>query len=191
MIKEIIVVEGKQDINAIKRAVDAECIETGGFGLSPRILEKIEHAYNKRGIIILTDPDSAGERIRKFLSERFPEAKHAFVPRQDATANNDIGIEQASPDAIRMALAKVRYLEWKPSQEFVWADIIHASLTGMPDAVRRRAFLGAELGIGYANAKGFLHRLNNYGVTRDEFRQALGRLKNSLEENNDTAENCQ
>jgi len=191
MIKEILVVEGKQDINAVKRAVDAECIETGGFGLSPRILEKIEHAYKKRGIIILTDPDSAGERIRKFLSERFPEAKHAFVPREDATANDDIGIEQASPEAIRLALAKVRYLEWKTSQEFIWADITRAALTGTPDAVRRRSKLGAELGIGYANAKGFLQRLNNYGVTRDEFKQAIERLNNSMEENNDTAENCQ
>lgn len=177
MIKEIIVVEGKHDVHAVRRAVDAECIITGGFTLSAHTIEQIQNAYNKRGIIILTDPDSAGERIRKFLTEKFPEAKHAFVPREAASANNDIGIEQASPEAIRMALSKVRYLEWKSTQEFSWSDIIDAGLTGTPDAAKLRAVLGAELGIGYANAKGLLHRLNNYGVTREEFEKALIKLK--------------
>ncbi|AIF53860.1 ribonuclease M5 [Pelosinus sp. UFO1] len=173
MIKEVIVVEGKNDIHAVKRAVDADCISTGGFGLSAHSLEKIEHAYKKRGIIILTDPDSAGERIRKFLSQRFPEAKHAFVPKEDAMAKNDIGIEQASGEAIRAALSKVRYLEWQPSEEFVWADIMNWGLSGAKDASARRAILGAKLGIGYANAKTFLQRLNHYGVTRNEFEQAV------------------
>ncbi len=176
MIKEVIVVEGKNDVHAVKRAVDADCLTTGGFGLSPYSLGKIEQAYAKRGIIVLTDPDSAGERIRTFLSKRFPEAKHAFVPKEDATAKNDIGIEQASPEAIRASLSKVRYLDFEPSREFSLFDIVHSGLNGSEDASRRRALVGATLGIGYANAKTFLQRLNNYGVTRAEFTQALQEL---------------
>ena len=80
MIKEVLVVEGKMDVVAINKAVEADCIITEGFNLKPAALKNIEQAYKKRGIIILTDPDSAGERIRKFLTKRFPEAKHAFVP---------------------------------------------------------------------------------------------------------------
>lgn len=173
MIKEVIVVEGKNDIHAVKRAVDADCITTGGFGLSPYSLEKIKQAYTKRGIIILTDPDCAGERIRKFLSERFPEAKHAFVPKEDATAKDDVGIEQASAEAIRKALSKVRCLDWQPSGEFNLSDIMNSGLNGSHDASVKRALVGAKLGIGYANAKTFLQRLNHYGVTRTEFEQAL------------------
>ncbi len=173
MIKEVIIVEGKQDIQAVRRAVEAECIATGGFGLSPYTLQKIEQAYKKRGLIILTDPDSAGERIRKYLSERFPEAKHAFVPRTAAMANNDIGIEQASGEAIRAALAKVRSMEWQPGKEFSWADIMAAGLSGSANAAARRALVGEKIGIGYANAKQFLYRLNNYGVTREEFSRAV------------------
>lgn len=173
MIKEVIVVEGKNDIHAVKRAVDADCLTTGGFGLSPYSLAKIQQAYVKRGIIILTDPDSAGERIRSFLSQRFPEAKHAFVPKEDATAKNDVGIEQASAEAIRAALSKVRYLDFQPGQEFGLVDIVHSGLNGSQDASTRRALVGAKLGIGYANAKTFLQRLNNYGVTRAEFEQAV------------------
>lgn len=176
MIKEVIVVEGKQDIAAVRRAVDAECIATEGFNLLPRTISRIDDAYKKRGIIILTDPDSAGERIRKYLTQRFPEAKHAFVPREQANANNDIGIEQASPAAIRDALSKVRLQDWQPSNEFSWQDVIVSRLTGVPDATIRRAVVGEKLGIGYSNAKGFLYRLNNYGVTREEFEEALKSL---------------
>lgn len=173
MIKEVIVVEGKNDVQAVRRAVEAECIITGGFNLAPHTMERIEQAYQKRGIIILTDPDSAGERIRKFLSKRFPEAKHAFIPKEEATANDDIGVEQASGNSICMALAKVRYLEWQPGEEFKLSDMLTYGLSGAPDAVERRARLGAKLGIGYANAKTFLYRLNHYGVTRVEFDEAI------------------
>lgn len=108
MIKEVLVVEGKMDVVAINKAVEADCIITEGFNLLPKTIKNIRAAYEKRGIIILTDPDSAGERIRTYLTRRFPNAKHAFVPCEEATANDDIGIEQASPEAIRKALAKVR-----------------------------------------------------------------------------------
>ena len=164
MIKEVLVVEGKMDVVAIGKAVEADCIITEGFNLKAKALDAIKQAYKKRGIIILTDPDSAGERIRQFLSKRFPDAKHAFVPRDEATANDDIGIEQASPESIRKALEKVRTLDWNPSEIFSGADLIRAGLSGAADASERRARLGARLGIGYANAKTFLLRLNHYGV---------------------------
>ena len=176
MIREVLVVEGKMDVVAINRAVDADCIITGGFTLNRRTLDDIQHAYNRRGIIILTDPDSAGERIRKFLSDRFPNAKHAFVPKLDATANNDIGIEQASPEAIRAALARVRTLTFEPTNEFSMSDLIVNRLNGAADASERRAKLGEILGLGFANAKNFLRRLNHYGVTRAEFDAAIKQI---------------
>ncbi len=177
MIKEVLVVEGKMDVVAIDKAVEADCIITGGFSLKPSTLENIRHAYEKRGIIILTDPDSAGERIRAFLSKRFPNAKHAFVPKEDATANDDIGIEQAKPEAIRKALETVRTLNWEPKETFSSTDLIVCRLSGSSDSSERRAKAGAALGIGYANAKTFLKRLNHYGVTREEFDRAVSELE--------------
>ena len=173
MIKEVLVVEGKMDVVAIDKAVEADCIITEGFNLKPQALDSIAKAYQKRGIIIMTDPDSAGERIRRFLTKRFPEAKHAFIPKEDATANNDIGIEQASPEAIRTALAKVRTMDWEPTNNFTGADLLRAGISGSPAASEKRAKLGAVLGIGYANAKTFWQRLNHYGITRQEFQQAV------------------
>lgn len=177
MIKEVLVVEGKMDVVAIDKAVEADCIITEGFNLKPQALDSIAKAYQKRGIVIMTDPDSAGERIRRFLTKRFPEAKHAFIPKEDATANNDIGIEQASPEAIRTALAKVRTMDWEPTNNFTGADLLRAGISGSPAASEKRAKLGAVLGIGYANAKTFLQRLNHYGITRQEFQQAVAELE--------------
>ncbi|MCQ2373012.1 MAG: ribonuclease M5 [Phascolarctobacterium sp.] len=176
MLKEVLVVEGKMDTVAIRKAIEADTIETGGFTLAPYTLRQIEAAYKKRGIIILTDPDGAGERIRKFLTARFPDAGQAFVPKQQATAHNDVGIEQAQPEAILAALAKVRHHECSIQDEFTVMDLYRNRLSGCAEASARRDALGATLGIGYGNVKRFLERLNHYGVTRDEFEQALVNL---------------
>ena len=184
MLKEVIVVEGKSDTAAIRRALEADTIETGGFTLAASTLRKIEAAYKKRGIIILTDPDiiiltdpdGAGNRIRRFLTERFPEAGQAFIPRIDATANGDVGVEQASPKAILAALGKVRHHEFTPQKEFTERDLMINGLSGGSMASARRDKLAALLGVGYGNAKCFLQRLNTYGVTREEFNSALAEI---------------
>ncbi|HAE92190.1 MAG TPA: ribonuclease M5, partial [Tissierella sp.] len=41
----------------------------------------------------------------------------------------------------------------------------------------KRERLGEILGIGYANSKQFLNRLNNFGITRKEFEEALERIE--------------
>lgn len=176
MLKEVLVVEGKCDTVAIRRAVEADTIETSGYALASSTIEKIRNAYEKRGIIIFTDPDGAGERIRKYLTNMFPKAGQAFVPKIDATAHNDVGIEQASPEAIKLALSKVRFHEFEPKIEFIVSDLVDTGLSGSSEASVRREKLGAILGIGYANAKQLLKRLNTYGVTRAEFEAALAEI---------------
>ncbi|NMA86047.1 MAG: toprim domain-containing protein, partial [Tissierellia bacterium] len=72
MIKEIIVVEGKDDIAKIKSSLDAEVVATGGFGYDGEFIQNLKTISEKKGIIILTDPDFAGEKIRKDISRRVP-----------------------------------------------------------------------------------------------------------------------
>ena len=180
VLKEVLVVEGKMDTVAVKKAVDADTIETGGFTLAPYTLARIEAAYRKRGIILLTDPDGAGERIRRFLTERFPNAGQAFVPREEAFAHHDVGIEQAKPEAIRKALSKVRFQEMEPRKEFSSRDLFLSGCSGSPEASRKRDRLGAILGIGYGNVKKMVERLNHYGVTREEFAAALRQIEQEM-----------
>ena len=104
-IEEIIVVEGRDDTAAIRCAVDAVTIETHGFGIREETWDLIDKAYQTKGIIVFTDPDTAGEQIRRRILERFPEAKEAFLDQALAAKAGDIGIENASPEAIQEALA--------------------------------------------------------------------------------------
>ena|SRR3712207_1981236 len=173
MIKEVIVVEGRDDIRAVKRALDCELIATGGFGFPKGVMERIKTASEKRGVIIFTDPDFAGEKIRKKISNEVPGCKHAFLPREQATKDGDIGIENASPQDIRAALENVRTENILGEKVFDRADMMRYGLLAGDNSSQKRDALGRILGIGYGNSKQFLNRLNNYGVTRQEFEQAL------------------
>lgn len=101
-------VEGKEDTVAVRRAVDADTIETGGSAIDEAVLRRIELARERRGVIVFTDPDVPGEKIRKIIEARVPGCKHAFLAKADARGKDGIGVEHASPDAIRGALARVR-----------------------------------------------------------------------------------
>ena len=63
-----------------------------------------------------------------------------------------------------------------PVQTFTNSDMMKNQLNGSENSADRRMKLGAILGIGFANAKNFLKRLNNYGVTREEFNAAINEL---------------
>lgn len=177
-IKEVIIVEGRDDISAVKAAVDAEVIEVNGFAVKkPKTLEKIKTAYEKNGIIILTDPDFAGEQIRKTLNTCFPNAKNAFISRMEGTKADDIGVENATPDAIRNALQKSKYVVAVNIQPiFTIIDMIDNGLIGSVNSTERRDIVGNRLGIGYSNGKQFLSRLNRYGITYNEFMNALTKI---------------
>lgn len=51
MIREVIVVEGRDDTVAIKRAVDADTIETGGSAINKHTLRRIALAKERRGLL--------------------------------------------------------------------------------------------------------------------------------------------
>lgn len=173
LIKEVIVVEGKDDISAVKKAVDAEMIATNGFGFPRHVKERIIKVSKTRGIIILTDPDYAGEKIRKEIAGLVGDCKHAYIPRDLATKGDDIGVENAKPEAIIEALKKARCQTTTKREEFTNRDLISNDLLMGENSSYRRDLIGQELGIGYANGKQFLSRLNNYGITREEFINAL------------------
>lgn len=176
MIKEVIVVEGRDDYIAVKRAVDAEIIVTGGYALPKSAIERIKTASQRKGIIIFTDPDYAGERIRKRISNMVSGCKHAFLSVEAASKDGDIGIENASPQDIIDALSKARAQKTEKREEFTMKDMIENGLLGLPDSGIRRDKLGRMLGIGHANGKQFLSRLNNYGITREEFNSVAKKI---------------
>ena len=172
-IKEVIVVEGRDDIDAVQKAVNADVIATHGYGISGETIDRIRNAYRTRGIIILTDPDYAGSQIRRRLTQMFPDAGQAYVSQNEALRGEDIGIENARPEVIRRAIEQAGRTLTEQRAEFDEGDMLYYGLMGDPKAKARRDFIGKKLGIGYGNAKAFLKRLNHYGITRDELESCL------------------
>jgi len=180
MIKEVIVVEGRDDITAVKRAVDAELISVGGFGINEKIINKIREAQKRKGVIIFTDPDFAGEKIRRIISKRVPNVKHAYISKNEGTKDGDIGVENASPETILRALETAKFEVQEKRKEFNVQDMIFFKLTADSRAKERRDALGKELGIGYGNASQFITRLNNYGIIKEEFIEALKKIDKEM-----------
>lgn len=176
MIKEIIVVEGKDDIRAVKKAVDAEIIAVHGFGLNEYSINLIKKACQDRGVIILTNPDYAGEQIRKRITKIAKNAKQAYIMREEGEKNGDIGVENASEEAIRNALKNAHASISEKREEFTTRDLLDNKLMGHNESKDRRTIVCKELGIGYCSARNLLNRLNNYNITREAFDEAILKL---------------
>lgn len=184
MIKEVIVVEGRDDITAVKRAVDAEMIAVGGFGINAKVIERIKEAQKRQGVIVFTDPDFAGEKIRRIISKRVSGIKHAYITKQEGLKDDDIGVENASPETIIRALNNAK-CEVKEKRDFFnTQDLYFFKIMGDKDSKNRREMIGKELGIGYCNSAQFITRLNNYGITREEFIVALNKVNKEIENGN-------
>ncbi|MFA1822362.1 ribonuclease M5 [Virgibacillus oceani] len=187
-IKEIIVVEGKDDTAKINQALDADTIETNGSAVNKEILKRIKHAKDKRGVIIFTDPDYPGERIRHIVDEAVPGCKHAFLPREKAmdkhSAVKNLGIEHASSEDIKDALSAVHELMAKKDSDIQKEDLISYGLIGGTGAGKRREKLGERLQIGHTNGKQLLKRLTMFQITKDQFEKTMKQVLQ--EENNDS-----
>lgn len=176
-IREIIVVEGRDDTTKICQAVDADTIETNGSAINKQTLEQIKHAKEKRGIIIFTDPDYPGERIRHIIDQAIPGCKHAFLTKEKARSkhsrNKSLGIEHASISDIQEALTGVYELMPYSESAISRQDLLDYGLIGGARAKSRRTKLGELLQIGHTNGKQLLKRLTMFQITKSQFESAV------------------
>ncbi len=186
-VKEIIVVEGRDDSAKINQAVIADTIETNGSAINKNTLKQIKHAQEKRGVIIFTDPDYPGERIRHIIDQAVPGCKHAFLTQDKARAkhpkNKSLGIEHASIIDIKQALAEVYELAKQEKSEITKSDLLTYGLIGGAGSRIRREKLGELLQIGHTNGKQLLKRLTMFKITKAQFEQAMTQVLEG--ENND------
>lgn len=107
-IKQIIIVEGKSDTDKLKKIYgnDLKTIQTKGLSLNKKTLEMIKELNNKTGVIIFTDPDGAGKKIRQTIIDYLDnKVLNAFISKDDINKNSKkIGIAEASDQAIKKAL---------------------------------------------------------------------------------------
>lgn len=172
MIKEIIVVEGRDDEQRVKRALDCEVICTGGIYFSDKLLKRLKKIDQDRGIIILTDPDYAGNKIRKRINDFIPNAKNAFIAQDLCIKDEDIGIENAKEEDIKIAIENAHPSMIDSKNEYTMDDMIYYGLVG-EGSKSLRIKVGKILNIGYGNAKSFLRMLNNYNISREKLEEAI------------------
>jgi len=185
-INRAIVVEGRDDVAAVTEACDALIIPTHGFGITKETWSLIDKAHTEKGIIILTAPDFSGEEIRRKLSERFPDAIHAYIAKSDALAGDDIGVENARPEVIVEAISKALKLDAgakkagsNAEQRVKWqtSDLAEFGLSGQPGSAELRDRLCAKLGIGHGNSKALIKKLEHWNIGREELEQAIKEIQ--------------
>lgn len=184
-IKEAIIVEGRDDEARVKQSIDAMIIVTHGFGIKEETWKLIDKAYREKGVIIFTDPDHAGEMIRRKIEKRCPKALHANLSREKARKNKDIGVENASSEDILTAILSTKSKKSETQGKSLLSnnlqsesplspeDIYALGICGGEGAKIRRERLCDKLGIGYTNAKGFIKRANDFGISKKDIMEAL------------------
>lgn len=179
-IKEVIVVEGKDDTKQIAKAVNADTYETNGSALSENDIDRLKKLQKSRGLIVFTDPDFNGERVRKMISQQIPGVKHAFIRRDQGVpeeAHGSLGVEHADPAVIKAALSHVYTEEETVVDQYSRHDLAQAGLLSGQGARARRERLGQLLGIGYGNGKQLLRRLNLFRIDPVQFTAAIKQIK--------------
>lgn len=160
-IKELIVVEGKYDKEHLKKITDAPIICTHGFELykSKNVIKSIKELSKDRGVIILTDSDRAGFRIRNYLKNCLGgscDIKNAYIPeiegkekRKDKPAKDGIlGVEGIEEKILEEILRKAA-TEIVPHEieKVTKADFFTDGFSGRDDSGEMRKKLAKELSL--------------------------------------------
>lgn len=185
-VREVIVVEGRYDKNALSQVVDAVIIETSGFGIfndaeKRKLLQTMAEA---RGLIVLTDSDGAGFVIRNYIKGCVDPklVKHAYIPdiygkerRKSAPSREGkLGVEGMKPQVLLDALIRAGATfddeeNKKTAPRINKADMYARGLSGREGSAEKRAQLIKQLGLPERlTADGLLDVLNAT-MSREEF----------------------
>ena len=185
-VKEVIVVEGRYDKNTLLQVVDAVVIETSGFGIfnDSQKQKLLRTVAEKRGLIILTDPDGAGFVIRNFIKSCIPaeQLKQAYVPdipgkekrKARPSREGKLGVEGMRAEillnALKRAGATFEGEEADPNIEKVTkADLYRIGLAGREESAKKRAELIRSLDLPEHLSADALLDVVNAIMSREEF----------------------
>lgn len=187
-VKEAVIVEGKYDKIRLSSLIDALIIETDGFAVfsDKQRLMLIRRLAEKRGIIILTDSDAAGFRIRDFLSGALNPAdvRHVYIPdisgkeRRKSVAGKEgkLGVEGMTNEALIKAFQKAgiivnrREVSSPEIQPITNADLYDDGLSGRPQSFYLRQRLLQKLDLPSRLSTSRLLQVLNVIITRSEYK---------------------
>lgn len=195
-IKEAVIVEGKYDKIKLSAIIDTIIIETDGFAIfkDKEKQKLIRFLAEKRGIIIMTDSDSAGFKIRNFINgiTKSENIKNVYIPdiygkekrKTEASKEGKLGVEGMKTDVIMSALQKAGVLcvenEKSQSREITHTDFFEDGISGGENSSEIRKALAKELELPERISSSALLRIINVYMTYDEYKVAVTKVKNNL-----------
>lgn len=195
-VEQAIVVEGKYDKIKLESIIDATIVVTNGYGIfkDREKLELIRFYARKKGIIILTDSDGAGFKIRGFLKGSVPEGniKNVYIPdifgkekrKVKPSAEGKLGVEGIKKELIVEAFRKagINFVSEEGAEKternpVTRTDIYEAGLTGTPESSEKRKKLLKKLGLPERlSTSGMLEALNTM-MSAEEFYEMMNKEK--------------
>lgn len=193
-IQQAVIVEGKYDKIKISNILDTIIIETEGFGVfKDKTKQKlIRRLACERGILILTDSDSAGFTIRSFLNGIVPPETvvNAYIPdifgkekRKTAPSKEGkLGVEGVQATVILEALQKAGVSctagEQKAERRLVTkTDLFEDGLNGTEDSAHKRKALLKLLDLPERMSANAMLRLINSFMTFEDYKAAVQKLQ--------------
>ena len=188
-IREAIVVEGRYDKIALEAVVDTAIFTTEGFGIfrDTGKMALLRSVAEKRGLIVLTDPDGAGlvirNRLRACIDAKY--LRHAYIPdipgrerRKSAPSREGtLGVEGMSPEMLLAALERCGATpDERPSDPVLKADLYALGLSGAAGASGKRLALQRALGLPANLSSNALLEAVNALWTREEFLRSVEEL---------------
>ena len=187
-----VIVEGKYDVIKLSRIVDGLIIKTDGFGIF-KDKEKqllLRRLSGEKGIIVLTDSDSAGFLIRKFLKSSIPEDRitHVYIPdvygkekhKIQAGKEGKLGVEGISEAVLLEAFRKAGVIcdetDTEERRLITNIDLYEAGLMGRDNSKEKRVKLMKALALPERLSTSSLLKILNTFVTFEEFTEKLKEL---------------
>lgn len=172
-VKEIIVVEGKNDTIRLQQCLDCDTIETHGTCLSKWTMKFIKKANSERGVIIFTDPDKPGEKIRSIINNEINGCKNAFIKKEIARTEKKVGVEHASDQDIIESLSKLMTFDKDYKESISYSDFIDLGLSGSSNSKDLRLKVARKFNLGECNAKTLYKRINMFKLSKEEIEKVL------------------
>ncbi len=192
-IDKVIIVEGKYDKIKLSSIIDAVIIETDGFGIfnNKEKQSLIRKLAQTKGILILTDSDSAGFTIRSFIKGIVPEEQisHAYIPdifgkekrKTEFSKEGKLGVEGVKPEIIMSALEKAGvFCEETPKTEkrtITKLDLYEDGLSGKPESKELRQKLLKHLELPERITPNALVQILNTFLSFEDYKKAVEEIK--------------
>ncbi len=184
-IKEVIVTEGKYDKIKLSRLFDTLIITTDGFRIykDKAKAKMLRDLAKKRGIILLTDSDKAGFRIRNKIREIVGDAdiKNVYVPeisgkekrKAKPGAEGILGVEGVSDNIIIKAVME-QTKEVPPREKVTNSEMYELGFVGGKDSKALRESLLKSLDLPKNMSSKALLDTVNILFTKQEFFEFIG-----------------